>query len=208
MGATNVPNQFFNKKIHEAQGGNESIAESGGFSTWLSGAIATFQAGAQCVMNPTAGTWLRTGQERIFNTHAKIGGSAGAAVNEADDLAYLATVPASQTAATIVVPLPGLKVGDIITAFKVNGQVESLGNAVTVDADLRKHTAAAAEPADVSVGTITQVSESADAIVAAAKSALTEVVATDETFYVLLTVTTLSDTDFVLLSIGLTVTEK
>lgn len=144
-------------------------------------------------------------RQHVINNHAKIGATAGWAVNAADDIGYLATCPASQTASTLVVPISGLLVGDKITAFSVVGQIESAGNTVTLDAELRKHTAAAADPSDASVGSITQISETADAIVSASKTGLSDTVGADETFYVLLTATTGASTDIALMGVTITV---
>ncbi len=156
-------------------------------------------------------TWFGYGpgvsERSIHNTHAKIGATAGWVVDAADDIGLLAACPASQTASTLVVPIAGLKVGDTITAFSVVGQIESAGGTVTLDADLRKHTAAAADVTDASVGAITQISETADAIISAQKTGLAEVVAADETFYVLLTATTAAATDIALQGVTITVTK-
>jgi hypothetical protein len=157
------------------------------------------------------GSVIRASQKRIINTGAKIGATAGWTLGGgAVNTGLTATLPASQTASTLVVPIPGLKVGDTITAFHLIGQIESAGNAATLDADLRKMTAAAADPSDASVGTITQISVTADTAITSAnseKSGLSEVVAADETFYVLLTGTTAASTDVALQGIAITVTE-
>lgn len=105
-----------------------------------------------------------------------------------------AKCPASQTAATFVVPVDGLLVGDVITGFNVYGQIEGDG-AVTLDVALRRLTAAAADLTDASVGAITQVSTSVDAIVNASKTGLGEVVEAGESFYFLCTATTAAGTD-------------
>lgn len=161
--------------------------------------------------NVTPGGVVRPSQVLIISAagHAKVGATAGAVVAAADNKA-LVTVPASQTASTIVVPIPALKVGQTITAFSLIGQIESAGNHVTVDADLRKMTAAAADVSDASVGAITQLDVVADTIMSAsntAKASLTEVVAADETFYVLITITTAASTDVALQGVRLVVTE-
>lgn len=143
-------------------------------------------------------------RQHIINAHAKVGATAGWVVNAGDDIGYLATCPASQTASTLVVPVPGLIVGHKITGFSVVGQIESGGNTVTLDADLRKHTVVAADPSDASVGAITQISVTADTAVATEKTGLSETIAADETFYVLLTATTGASTDIALLGITIT----
>lgn len=156
-------------------------------------------------------TARRISQKRITNAagQAKAGATAGWVVAAGANTA-LVTCPASQTGATLVVPINGLKVGDTITGFHLVGQIESAGGTVTVDADLRKHTAAAADVSDASVGAITQLSVTADAIMSASntrKASLSEVVAADETFYVLLTATTAALTDIALQGVALEVTE-
>lgn len=153
----------------------------------------------------------RASQKYITNAagQAKAGTTAGWVVAAGNNTA-LVTCPASQTGSTLVVPVTGLKVGSIITAFHLIGQIESAGNAVTVDADLRKHTAAAGDVADASVGAITQLSVTADTIMSASnteKAALSETVGADETFYVLITATTLGSTDIALQGVAVTVTD-
>ena len=100
-----------------------------------------------------------------------------------------------------------LKVGWTITGFRVIAQIESAGGTVTLDAALRKQTNAAGDPVDASVGAITQVSVTADTAVSAAKNGLSEIVAADETFYILVTGTTAASTDIALQGITLTVDE-
>lgn len=153
----------------------------------------------------------RTAQVRHVNGYSKVGATAGWVVGGgAVDTGLLGTCPASQTASTLVVPIPGLKVGDTITSFHLVGQIESAGNTVTVDAALRKMTAAAADVTDASVGAITQLSVTADTIMSStntAKSSLTEAVGADESFYLLITATTAASTDIALQAVAVTVTE-
>ena len=119
----------------------------------------------------------------------------------------LLVCPASQTAATAVIPVSGLQIGDVITAFKITGQVESAGNTATLDADLRKLTPAAAGTADASIGAITQISKTADYAVADSKTlAAAETVASGEAFYVLLKATTAASTDIEVSTVEITVT--
>ena len=110
----------------------------------------------------------------------------------------LATLPASQTASTMTVPVTGIKVGDKINAFYAVGQIESAGGTVTLDIALRKQTMAAAEPTDAAVGSITQISVTADTIISTAnarKAELDVTVAADEIYYFLITATTGGSTD-------------
>lgn len=152
----------------------------------------------------------RTSQKRLIQNGAKVGGTAEFLVNAADDKNSLARLPASKTAATLVVPISNLKVGDTITGFHLVGQIESGGQAVTVDAVLRKQTAAASDLVDASVGAITQLSVTADTIMSASntrKASLSDVVGADETFYVLITATTGSSTDIDLQAVAIEYTE-
>lgn len=156
-------------------------------------------------------TVVRPSQKRIYNTGAKVGATSGWVLGAATNVGRFATLPASQTGSTLVVYLNNLKVGDTITGFHLVGQIESAGNAVTVDANLRKLTAAAADLSDASVASITQLSVTADTIMSASNTAvgsLTEVVGADETFYVLITSTTLGSTDVDLQGVALIVTES
>jgi len=92
----------------------------------------------------------------------------------------------------------GLQVGDTIEGFYLQGQIESAGNTVTLGANLRKMTVAAADMTDASVASMTQISKTADSTVNEANSAktgLVEVVGNDESFNVLLTATTGASTD-------------
>lgn len=136
---------------------------------------------------------------------AKAGATAGFVVAAGDNIG-LVTCPASKTAATCVVPLPTLKVGDLINSFHLNGQIESAGGTVTVDANLRVHTAVASDVTDASVGSITQLTATADTVMSSAntkKNFLNRVVAAGETYYVLITVTTAALTDIALQSVGI-----
>ncbi len=158
-----------------------------------------------------AGTVVRPAQKYLIPAAglAKVGAGSGFLVAAADNVA-LVTCPASETAATLVIPVVGLKVGMTITGFHLVGQIESAANTVTVDADLRKHTAAAADVSDASVGSITQLSVVADTIMSdanTAKTGLSEVVGANESFYILITATTGASTDIALQGAAVIVTE-
>lgn len=138
------------------------------------------------------------GKSIQIGTRAKVGATAGWVVGAADNLPYVATLAASQTGATLVIPIDGLTIGDVITGFRVVAQVESAGGTVTIDGDLRATTNVAAEPTDASIGTMTQVSVTADTAVSQAKSSLGEIVTSGKTYYLKLTATTAAATDIIL----------
>lgn len=136
---------------------------------------------------------------------AKVGATAGFVVAAAANTA-LVTCPASQTAATCVIPVPHLGQGKVIKGFHLVGQVESAGNTATVDCALRKHTAAAADVADAAVASMAQVSCTADTILSYKNTlfdGINEIVGEDETFYFLVTVTTAASTDVALQGVAL-----
>jgi hypothetical protein len=182
------------------------------FQMPLSSVALTGVASTTSAAQTYTGSVIRASQKRIYSGYSKVGATAGWTVGGGGvNTGLTATMAAGGTAATLVVPIPGLKVGDTITGFHLIGQIESAGNTATLDADLRKHTAAAADPSDASVGAITQISVTADTAITSAnstKASLAEVVAADETFYVLLTGTTAASTDIALMGIAVTVTES
>lgn len=156
--------------------------------------------------NPTVN---RTGQTYFIPASggAVIGGTAGWNTAPATNLAVV-TLPASQTGSTLVLPIRGLKVGWTITGFALDAQVEAAGNTVTIDADLRKMTLAAADYSDASIGNMTQVSVIADTAVSSGNSAVTaDTVAATEHFYLLITATTGAACDIALAGAHITVTE-
>lgn len=130
--------------------------------------------------------------------HGKVGATAGWVITAGTNIA-LATLPASQTGSTLIIPILGLEVGDIIVSLEVHGQVDSGGNAVTVAADLRKaksdaaagHTDSSVEASSTMVNAVT-----ADTLIDALITVdPQQVVADDEVYYLLLTGTTLGTTD-------------
>lgn len=137
-------------------------------------------------------------------TLGKVGAGAGWAVKGAANT-DLATMAASQTAGTLIVPITGLKRGNRIVGFSLIGQIESAGGAVTLDADLRKQTSAAADVSDASVATMTQVSVTADTALVASNTqkdlTTDELVEGGENFYMKLTGTTAASTDIALQSV-------
>ncbi len=127
----------------------------------------------------------------------KVGATSGWVPQGTTDVST-ATLPASKTASTLVVPITGLRIGQTITGFNLLGSIGSVGGAVTLDADLRAQTAAVAGPVDASLGTITQVAVTANTLVDATNS--TKVLATpyvvtgEENLYVLIHGTTAAST--------------
>lgn len=155
----------------------------------------------------------RTGVRRIITSGAKVGATSGATVNHADNLASLFRVPASQSACTVVIPISGLKVGDIITSYNLNGQIESAGGTVTIDAALYRGAGVAADNTATAItgGGIVQLSVTADTLLSSANTApasmTAETLAANETVFLLVTVTTAGSTDVDVLSVMVTVTE-
>lgn len=147
---------------------------------------------------------------RLVQTPPKVGTTAGWVVAAANNQGKMATIPAGQTSSTLVVPIQGLAVGDIITAFHLNGSIQSAGNAGTITADLRSLTAAAAGATDASVGSMAApLSVTANTIVSVAnavKTGLSHTVVAGISYYVLITATTGASVTEELQSVGLIVT--
>lgn len=121
----------------------------------------------------------------------------------------VAGLPASKTGSTFMLPLTDLNVGDKLTGFSVQAQIESAGGTVTLDADLRKISNIAADATDASLGAITQVSVTADTKVEASKTlSAQEVVAADADYYILFTGTTAGSTDIELICANINITEQ
>lgn len=123
----------------------------------------------------------------------------------------LATLPQSQTASTLVIPLPNFLAGWTIKGFHPIGQIESGGNTATLDISLRKQTAAAADVADSLVASATQLSVTADTALNktnAFTANLSEVVAEDASYYLLVTGTTAASTDIALAGFGIVLEES
>lgn len=144
---------------------------------------------------------------KVGGGRAKVGTSAGWVVGAANNLGTIATMAASQSGGTLVVPVTGLHVGDTITGFGVYSSINSAGGTVTLDADLRKLViAAGANATDSSIGSITQVSVATATASSATKTGLTEVVAAGTQYYILLTGTTAGSTTIELAGLEVTVT--
>lgn len=123
---------------------------------------------------------------------AKVGATAGWNVEAADDLAYLASLPASQTGSTLIIPITGLEIGAVVTTVNLVGRIESAGNTVTLDAEVRRHTAAAGAIGDAQVSTMTQIVATADTLLDGtnASQSPAETVSNLESLYVKVTGTT------------------
>lgn len=153
---------------------------------------------------------IRTGQQYVQTIgYCKVGTTAGWVVPAAADAAHLATLPQSQTTATLIIPITiPLKVGWTITAWTINGQMDSGGNAVVLNAKLYKHTEATAGFANAAIGSgMAQLSKTGDYKVVDGEASLTEVVAADESFYLLVTGTTAATTTIEIAGITVTVSE-
>lgn len=160
---------------------------------------------------PVSDFALATRSEQIIVPicgNAKVGATAGWVVTGGTDICH-ATLPASQTSSTLVVPVTGLHIGDTLTAVSVTGQVESAGNNVTLVMSLRKLTTAAGANTDAELGTDNVGTLTADTLISSANlevGSQTEVLAEGETVYALLTGTTAASTDIDLTGLVVTVT--
>lgn len=156
------------------------------------------------------GTFTRTGKQAVVPIcgNAKVGATAGWVITGGTNICH-ATLPASQTSSTLVVPITGLNIGDTLTAVGATGQVESAGANVTLTMSIRKLTTAAADNTDAEIGTDNVGTLVADTILSSANlgvTGLTEVLAEGETLYALFTGTTAASTDIDLTGLVVTIT--
>lgn len=143
--------------------------------------------------------------KRIFQV-AKVGAAAGWTVNAGANT-FMSTCAASQTNATLVVPLTGLEIGDRIVGHHMIGQIESAGNAVSIAAKLTEFAAVAAGSVatDKTGTTGTTLTVTADTAMTESNTKKTfdsanEVVVEDgKTYFAIITATTLGSTDIELL---------
>lgn len=158
------------------------------------------------------GTITRTGRQIVVPIcgNAKVGATSGWVITAGTNICH-ATLPASQTNSTLVVPITGLEIGDTLTAVSATGQVESAGGNVTLVMSIRKLTAVAADNTDAELGTDNVGTLTADTLLSSANLAvtgLTEVLAEGETLYALFTGTTAGSTDIDLTGLVVTVTRS
>lgn len=146
----------------------------------------------------------RTSRNRVIPAAiGKVGATSGFVPANADNLS-LATCPASKTASTLIVPITGLKVGDVLQGISIQGELSSVGGAVTVDLAIRSGTSASGSITDALIGSMTQVALSASAILSAANallSGLAHAVVASENLYALITVTTAASTSVAIQSL-------
>ena len=156
------------------------------------------------------GAVTRTGRELFSPAGDGVAGAtAGWVVTGADD--GLARLPVSQTSSTLVVPLKGLAIGDIVTGVRAIGQVESAGANVTLVMSVRKATAVAGDFTDAEIGTANVGTLTADTLISGTVlevTGLTETLIETEMLYVLLTGTTAALTDIALSGFVVTTTTK
>lgn len=198
-------------KVYPLSGGNDNIndlAEDLAFTVGPNREAQFIATSATKWYTPEAADSSETFIVPIAG-NAKVGATAGWVITGVDNVDH-ATLPASQTTATLVVGIPGLKVGDIVTAFGVYGQVESAGAEATLVASLRKTTGAAADITDAEIGTDTTGALVADTELTSANLgqalATAEVMAANEKIYLLLTGTTAAATDIDITHVTVTVT--
>lgn len=210
---------YFWRKISDWSTANLTPTEAG----WLDGVTpGTAAASKALVLDSSLGiatittatittltttSIVRTGYPYKIGAGAKAGTTAGWTVGAGNNLGTIATVAASQSACTLVVPVVNVHIGDTITGFRVVASINSAGGTVTLDADLRKLVVAAGATAtDSSIGTLTQVSVATATASNTTKTGLTEVVAAGTRYYLLLTVTTAGSTTLELDDLEITVT--
>lgn len=196
-----VTSAAFKGIASKASGTFTTLTATAGTVTTLTSTTATITT-----LNPTS--IVRASQTWKVGGRAKVGGTSGWVVGAANDLGTIATMAASQSAGTLVVPVTGLlHVGDTITGFGVYSSINSAGGTVTLDAALRKLVVAAGATAtDSSIASMTQVSVTSATASSATKTGLSETVVAGTQYYLLLTGTTAGSTTIELDGLEITVT--
>jgi len=174
--------------------------------------ITTGTVGALAVSTgmTLAGTYQRTSQTYRFSAMT---GRAGATatvgyVNTGVDT-DLVTLAQNATADTWVIPLTGLHEGDTLQSIGISGQIESGGNAVTVDYELHKTTAVATGCTSVKIQSGTQIAKSADYLMADSTTiSVPPTVTAGESYFMLITCTTNAACDVELQYVTLTLTQS
>jgi len=116
---------------------------------------------------------------------------------------------ASNAGKQYLILLTGLTIGEELPSFRIVGQVESAGNAVVIDVDVRKVVKGVSDVTDSSIGAITTTSYTADTAVDIEKVfSAVEVVAIDTSYYALIGITTEANTDFAGIGIELDRNQK
>lgn len=134
-----------------------------------------------------------------WQPRAKVGTTAGWVVAAANDLGTLATAPQNLTAATLVIPLTGLVIGQVLTKFCLHGNLlATAGQATAITASLRKITSAAAGGTDALIEAFAApVSVEANTLLSTANAQLTlaspPTIAAGVAYYLLISLTTAND---------------
>ena len=149
----------------------------------------------------------------VFNSRAKVGGTAGWAIPTTTDTAVCATQAAGGTNSTLVMSLGPLKVGSRIKGGYLIGQIESTtGDGTQISWDLRKLTAVAADPSDASVDAMdAPLDVEVDTAMGSANTslpAIDELVVAGVSYYALITSTTASSNDVQLLGVVLKIVDE
>ena len=161
----------------------------------VSSAKASFKRAAQVLQIPASS--------------GKTGGTATVGYINTGTNLQMVTLAANATADTWVIPLSFLHEGDVITSIGICGQIESGGNAATVDYALRAQTAVTTGSTDASIQVGTQVAKTADYLMNETTALATpHTVISGEHLYMLITCTTAGATDIELLYVSLTVTQQ
>ncbi|NOR84512.1 hypothetical protein GQ473_00195 [archaeon] len=115
----------------------------------------------------------------------------------------IATLPASQTASTMIVPIT-IKNGATIVGFHIHGQLDAAGNTATLDASIREVTPVVTGCTNTSLGAITQVSKIADYLLNETHTlAIPTKTTNGKSHYMLITGTTAAATDLEINSIDI-----
>jgi len=150
--------------------------------------------------------WVQDGTSaRVIKTNAFIGMDTNWTI---DELGH-AALAASQTNEYLLIAIPGLRVGDVITGYRIVGALNSGGNAVTIDGKLVSLAkAAGATPTRVEESVMVQVSKTAAYALDDGAAALAVTVDADKTYHLWVQSTTAAATTAAIAGAEIDVTEQ
>jgi hypothetical protein len=150
--------------------------------------------------------WVQDGTSaRVIKANAFIGMDTNWTI---DELGH-AALPASQTNEYLLIAIPGLRVGDVITGYRLLGALNSGGNAVTVDGKLVSLAkAAGATPTRVEESVMVQVSKTAAYALDDGATGLAVTVGADKTYHLWVQCTTAAATTAAISGAEIDVTEQ
>lgn len=149
---------------------------------------------------------------KVIASGGKVGATSGWSLS-GSDIGSIGNLPSDHTGSTLVIPLSGLRIGDVVSGFYLIGQMSSDAGTGTIDATLKLASMLSDEVTTSSLGSMTQLTTNATDIKLSSSNAskslsANHTLATDEELFLIVTGTTQSNNQINLEGIGLNITES